>query len=173
MTDKIKGSPNKLLSTHISRQASVKMPRPSNDSDDQPKKFDLQAVMPRKRLGMVRHVVLDKKFAFIDAEDYEDDVFFHFEVFEPAREGQIPVEYMPVEYELDEQHRRDTDKLKARAVRQTQRPMGRRLVARDAPRLQIRHHPNSRRLRPDWRKKEDLTDQGGAPPNQTPDVTLD
>jgi cold shock CspA family protein len=131
------------------------MPRPPSKSDDDDlPKFDLQSVMPLKRVGIVSHVVPEKQFGFIEAEDFREDVFFHFDIFEPERLDQLPVQYMPVEFEIDEQHRRETGKLRARGMRRTQRPISRRLVARDAPRLQIRHHPNALRRRPGWRKKE-------------------
>ncbi len=95
--------------------------RQSDEREEEGTHFDLSVVMPRKRVGLVRAVMPAKRFGFIAAEDYREDVFFHFERFEPARPGQVPLEEMPVEFELDEVYRRETGKLRVLAVRPTTR----------------------------------------------------
>ncbi len=134
--------------------------------DDAPPKFDLSVAAPRKRVGIIRNVLPDKHFGFIEAEDFREDVFFHFNRFEPAKKGQQPLLEMPVEFELDEAHRKATGKFKASAVRPTNRPVARRLSGRDAPHLQVQHHPRSLRRRPDWRDKTQPNpgDSPGAEP---------
>ena len=48
----------------------------NHDDDDQPKKkFRIQ----RKRLGKIISIKEESHFGFIEAEDFRDDVFFHFQ----------------------------------------------------------------------------------------------
>ena len=127
----------------------------NREDDDQPKKkFRIQ----RKRLGKIVSIKEDKQFGFIEAEDFRDDVFFHFQDWEGAieRNGrtlQVAPELMQwVEYELDDEHFEKEQKLRAKAVRPTERPIGRKLSGRDATFNLVTHHPNARKKRPDWRK---------------------
>lgn len=105
--------------------------------------------------------VTDKEYGFIDAEDFRDDVFFHRDIFEPKEVGRndedgtpvglTPIEGLWVEFEVDDEHLRQTEKLRAKAVRPTKRPGGRKLSGRDATFKIVTHHPRARRKRPDWR----------------------
>lgn len=128
-------------------------------------KFDLSVAMPRKRVGLVSRVIPDRRFGFITGEDFREEVFFHFDRFEPARVNQVPLEEMPVEFELDEPHRKETGKLRALGVRPTKRPVAKSLSGRDAPQFEAQHHPRSRRRKPMWRG--DKT----AKPNDLPKTT--
>ncbi|QDV65573.1 cold-shock protein [Crateriforma conspicua] len=123
------------------------MPRPTDPDPDRPRPFPIQ----RKRLGVIRFIRPDGEFGFIEAEDFRDDVFFHHTVWQSDK-GQVPQEKMAVEFEIDDDHMRETDKLRAKIVRPTTRPLGKKLSGRDAPHLIIKHHPNARRKRPNWRK---------------------
>lgn len=119
---------------------------------ESPKPFILQ----RKHLGRIRMVNTQKKFGFITAEDYREDVFFHFDQWESSgRNDPGPQIEQFVEFELDELHRRATDKLRAKIVRKTQRPDGMKLDDAADPHLRAKHHPKARRAKPAWRKKED------------------
>ncbi len=149
--------------------------RQSDEREEEGTHFDLSVVMPRKRVGLVRAVMPAKRFGFIAAEDYREDVFFHFERFEPARPGQVPLEEMPVEFELDEVYRRETGKLRVLAVRPTTRPVSKTLTGRDAPQFEAQHHPRSRRRKPLWRngsktKEEGATNEGDADDSSGPDA---
>lgn len=159
----------------------------TNDDDDRPKRFRIA----RKRLGKVRFVNENGEFGFIEAEDFRDDVFFHYSSFEgempkpgtgplsqrsDARGGRKPerrpnrdsrggkpagnspnklsVELVQrtVEFEIDDDLFETEQRLRAKIVRLSKRPMGRKLSGRDATFNIVTHHPKARRKRPDWRK---------------------
>ena len=98
------------------------------------------------------------KYGFIEAEDFTDDVFFHSvdwvgNVVQNGVTRKIAPEVeLWVEFELDDDHRETHDRLRAKVVRPTTRPPGRKLSGRDATFRIITHHPNARRKRPNWRK---------------------
>lgn len=102
---------------------------------------------------MIKAYKPESKFGFIDAEDFREDVFFHLSAWDPKYKGGHldPKLGAFVEYELDEEFRARENKLRATVVRLTDRPMGRKLIARDAPHLINPHHPKARRKRPTWR----------------------
>ncbi|SRR6056297_2264042 len=91
----------------------------------------------RKRVGQIRYI--------------RDDVFFHRMSWQSPH-NQVPQEKMAVEFEIDDDHYREKNQLRAKVVRPTGRPLGRKLSGRDAPHLIIKHHPKARKKRPDWRK---------------------
>jgi cold shock CspA family protein len=110
----------------------------------------------RKRLGRIRHLDEKKKFGFIDAEDFREDVFFHLSQWEsqgPRDRGPRVGQF--VEFELDELHRHKENKLRANIVRMTARPDGDRLNERGDPRLVAQHHPRARKRKPAWRRKDE------------------
>ena len=116
----------------------------------------------RKWLGRIVRIVSAKSFGFIASDDFRSDVFFHFDRFEPVdmdrtyddgtRVGMSPNEGLWVEFEIDHDHRRETDQLRASAVRPTRRPTPRKLSGRDATFDIVTHHPKARRKKPTWRK---------------------
>ncbi|MEL6105892.1 MAG: cold shock domain-containing protein [Planctomycetota bacterium] len=57
-----------------------------------------------------------------------------------------------VEFEIDDDLFETEQRLRARVVRLSKRPMGRKLSGRDATFNIVTHHPKARRKRPDWRK---------------------
>ncbi|MEM9587362.1 MAG: cold shock domain-containing protein [Planctomycetota bacterium] len=118
---------------------------PERPDETPPKPFRIQ----RLRLGKIRYMQPEGEFGFIDSEDFRDDVFFHHTVWES--EKVVPQEKIFVEFELDDDHRVATDKLRAKVVRPTRRPEGKTLSTRETPELQIKHHPNARKKRPTWR----------------------
>ncbi len=129
------------------------MARP--DDDDEPrKKFRIQ----RQRLGKIVSIVAEKSFGFIEAEDFRDDVFFHFQDWqgEVVKNGRTmtvaPEPLMWVEFEIDDDRFEQEQKLRATIVRPTDRPIGRKLSGRDATFKLVTHHPNARKKRPNWRK---------------------
>ncbi len=100
----------------------------------------------------------DGSFGFIEAEDFRDDVFFHVHCWD-GRVTQNGIEkvvapeiMMWVEFELDDEHRAQEDRLRAKIVRPTDRPSGRKLSGRDATFRIVTHHPKARKKRPSWRK---------------------
>lgn len=95
----------------------------------------------------------DGEFGFIRAEDFREDVFFHRFAWE-SEKNLVPQVEMYVEFELDDDHYEETKKLRAKVVRPTDRPAGRKLKASDSPYEIVFHHPRARRKRPSWREKE-------------------
>ena len=112
----------------------------------------------RRRLGKIIHIDKDGSYGFIRAEDFRDDVFFHVQDWDgkSAKEGVADVASpeieMWVEFELNEEHRETENRLRAKIVRPTDRPTGRKLSGRDATFNIVTHHPKARRKRPSWRK---------------------
>lgn len=102
----------------------------------------------------------DGQFGFIDAEDFRDDVFFHRDhwdgrVTRNGRQTTIHPEIgMWVEFELDDVRFEEEKRLRAKVVRPTDRPIGRKLSGRDATFKIVTHHPNAKRKRPTWRKSD-------------------
>ena len=122
------------------------------------RRYDIQ----RKWLGRIDRLVKGKTFGFIVTDDFRDDVFFHFDRFEPVdmdrtfddgtRVGLQPSVGLWVEFEIDEPHRRETDQLRATVVRPSKRPTPRKLSGRDATFDIVTHHPKARRRKPTWRQ---------------------
>ena len=119
----------------------------------------------RKRLGSVRKIDQKGEFGFIEAEDFRDDVFFHKTVWQAENTSDdasaVARQINPlseelvdtfVEFEIDDELFRTEKKLRAKVVRPTKRPRGRKLSGRDATFRIITHHPNARRKKPRWRR---------------------
>lgn len=126
------------------------------DDPDQPaerKRIRIQ----RRRLGKISYIHAEKTYGFILAEDFRDDVFFHLRDWE-AEPDESGVKREPevtewVEFELDDDHFEQEKRLRAKVVRPTNRPIGKKLSGRDATFKIVTHHPNARKKRPSWRKK--------------------
>ncbi|MDV6028927.1 MAG: cold shock domain-containing protein [Phycisphaera sp. RhM] len=140
--------------------------KPQPPEDDRPKKFRIT----RKRLGTIRFIDPKGDYGFIDAEDFRDDVFFHHTVWQfggASSAGPLqlqqnnsdqprkldPEELVTkfVEFEIDDEMFEAEQRLRAKVVRLTRRPMGKKLTGRDATFKIVTHHPKARRKRPDWR----------------------
>lgn len=129
------------------------MPQDS-ERDEVKKRFRIQ----RQRMGKITFIKDDGSFGFIKAEDFRDDVFFHFQDWDGTvmKEGRpfklAPEIDMNVEFELDDEHFESEKRLRAKSVRPTNRPTGRKLSGRDATFKIVTHHPKARKKRPTWRK---------------------
>ncbi len=127
---------------------------PPDEGDEVKKRFRIQ----RQRLGKISFVKEDGSFGFITAEDFRDDVFFHSQDWNGTviKDGKsrnlVPEIEMWVEFELDDDHFEREKRLRAKSVRPTNRPTGRKLSGRDATFKIVTHHPNARKKRPTWRK---------------------
>ena len=137
-------------SNHLLKNQSVDDP----DDIEAKKRFHIQ----RRRLGKIAFIHADNNFGFISAEDFRDDVFFHFQDWD-GKVGQgrnsrelAPEVEMWVEFELDDEHFVKEKKLRAKVVRPTTRPDGKKLSGRDATFKIVTHHPNARKKRPTWRE---------------------
>lgn len=135
------------------------MPLPTDGQPEPKKKFRIQ----RRRLGKIKFVAEKGDYGFITAEDYRDDVFFHTSTWQPntSQEDQSTVtetelvEGLWVEFELDDDQFEEDKRLRAKVVRPTTRPIGRKLSGRDATFQIITHHPKARRRRPSWRGQQE------------------
>ena len=101
----------------------------------------------------------DGNYGFIVAEDYREDVFFHTsnwngQVTTDGKTRNVPLAIdLWVEFELDDEQFETDQRLRAKVVRPTTRPIGRKLSGRDATFEIVTHHPRARRKRPTWRDK--------------------
>ena len=105
-----------------------------------------------------RSCSLKRKVHTLYRRRFQKDVFFHSADWEGTitKDGVtqklLPEVELWVEFELDDEHRETNDRLRAKVVRPTTRPTGRKLSGRDATFRIVTHHPNARRKRPNWRK---------------------
>ena len=114
--------------------------------------------------GTIKKVLVEKGFGFISQIAEGSDVFFHHTVWESAESGdsdgtrrsENPLSGSLVdkwvEFEIDDEIFSTEKKLRAKVVRLTDRPQGRKLKASDATFKMPRHHPKARRKKPNWRK---------------------
>jgi cold shock CspA family protein len=127
----------------------------SNDESGFKKRFRIQ----KRRLGKIKFLSKDGDYGFIAAEDYSEDVFFHTSNWNPelTKEGVTrkvePTIELWVEFELDDEQFDLDKRLRAKVIRPTSRPIGRKLSGRDATFNIVTHHPKARRKRPNWRGK--------------------
>jgi len=128
---------------------------PSNEESGIKKRFRIQ----KRRLGKIKFLSKEGDYGFIAAEDYGDDVFFHTSNWVPElnKDGVIrkvePSVELWVEFELDDEQYDLDKRLRAKVIRPTSRPIGRKLSGRDATFNIVTHHPKARRKRPTWRDK--------------------
>ena len=128
---------------------------PSNEESGVKKRFRIQ----KRRLGKIKFLSKDGDYGFIAAEDYTDDVFFHTSNWKPelTKDGVTrmvePSFDLWVEFELDDEQFDLDKRLRAKVIRPTSRPIGRKLSGRDATFNIVTHHPKARKKRPTWREK--------------------
>ncbi|MEM6688361.1 MAG: cold shock domain-containing protein [Planctomycetota bacterium] len=131
--------------------------RPAHKSE-KPKKdtdggqfIDGKFYVQRLRLGRITSMQMRGQYGFIEAEDFEDDVFFHFDCFEGNDDSPEPDHGLWIEFEIDIERFKEDSKLWALVVRPSKRPVGRKLSGRDATFKVMTRHPKARRKRPTWR----------------------
>lgn len=125
----------------------------SDESKAKPSEAEKPFRIQKKRLGEIKFIKEDGEFGFIQSEDFREDVFFHKMAWQ-SETRLLPQVEMYVEFELDDDHFEENKKLRAKVVRPTDRPAGRKLKASDADFEFTFHHPRARRKRPTWRDKE-------------------
>jgi len=139
------------------------------DEDPPRKRIRIQ----RRRLGKIMFFDPVKNYGFIDGEDFREDVYFHLYDWEgaaspgplartgnrkqnegerPSSEATQPEVGLWVEFEINDEFFEEEQRLRAKVVRPTKRPSGRKLSGRDATFNIVTHHKNARRKRPSWRK---------------------
>jgi cold shock CspA family protein len=132
------------------------MVSPSDESPPVKKRFRIQ----KRRLGKVKFLSTNGDYGFIAAEDFREDVFFHTSNWRErlvTKDGQTKLVELSidlwVEFELDDEQLETEKRLRAKVVRPTDRPTGRKLSGRDATFHIVTHHPRARKKRPSWREK--------------------
>ena len=104
------------------------------------------------RVGRIAKVVLDKKFGFIRADEFIDDVFFHFSAVAPDDKPEMWDQGQEVEFVLDDLLKINEKLLRATFVRGAVRPLTMTLSPAAAPDLHSKHHPRARQRKPTWRE---------------------
>jgi cold shock CspA family protein len=113
------------------------------------------------RVGRVVRLVPQRQFGFIQADEFRNDVFFHFSVVESGASPEMWTEGQEVEFDLDELKRLDLGELKASLVRPARRPLSHKMKDEvQEPRFKAKHHVRARQKRPTWR--------GSKPPKADP-----
>lgn len=116
------------------------------------------------RVGQVVKLIHDRKFGFIRADNFRNDIFFHYStVIGPSKPDQW-FEGQEVEFELNEVRRLELGELEADKVQVASRPLSHILDEKLKPGLTPVHHPKARRRKPLWRSNSDEE----APPAPSP-----
>lgn len=104
------------------------------------------------RIGQIKHISPTKGFGFIASADLQEDVFFHFSVWQSQemRADRLRVGD-EVEYDLDDLAKINYEELRATKVIRSRRPQTVVLDHRSDDRLRAQHHPKARRRKPLWR----------------------
>lgn len=130
------------------------------------------------RIGRVVRVVPDRSFGFIQADEFREDVFFHFSVVDreadPRRTNpDMWEEGLEVEFELNEILRIESKLLQAATVRVARRPMTFSLDSNPDRHYKAKHHPRARQRKPTWRGKRADEESTDLSPGDTPTNTGD
>ncbi len=105
------------------------------------------------RVGRVVRLVRDKSFGFIQADEFRDDVFFHFScVDRNTRPDDWPDE-LEVEFEINELLKMEEGRLQATFVRLATRPRTVTIDEIGDKVTKAKHHPRAMQKKPKWREK--------------------
>ena len=120
------------------------------------------------RVGRVIRTVPDCSFGFIQADEFREDVFFHFSVVDRDCYPDRWEFGQEVEFEINEILRIDEKRLQATQVRVSRRPLVHKLdeLAESERRFKAKHHPRSRQAKPKWRLPRENSTQ--EPPDVPP-----
>lgn len=107
------------------------------------------------RVGQVVKLIHERKFGFIRADNFRNDIFFHYStVVGPSKPDRWEVG-QEVEFDLNELHRMEHGELEAAKVQVASRPLSHILDEKSHPGLTPAHHPKARRKKPRWRSGDD------------------
>jgi cold shock CspA family protein len=104
------------------------------------------------RVGEVVKLVYDRKFGFIRAANFRNDIFFHFSTVVGSRPDLWDVG-QEVEFELKEVRRLELGELEAEIVQAASRPLTHKLDEYQKPGMTPIHHPKAKRKKPGWRQR--------------------
>jgi cold shock CspA family protein len=110
------------------------------------------------RVGRIARVVLEKSFGFIRADEFIDDVFFHFSAVDPQDKPDMWGQGQEVEFVLDDLLKINDKLLRATYVRGAMRPLTVTLSPASSPDLHSKHHPKARQRKPTWREPRKVDD---------------
>lgn len=115
------------------------------------------------RVGRIARVVPDKSFGFIEADEFRDDVFFHFSCISRDHSPQFWESGFEVEFEIDAELKRAEERLRATVVQPASRKLSHSLDEREDKHLRAAHHPRARKRKPRWRNKVQPEDSDSNP----------
>jgi len=104
------------------------------------------------RVGEVVKLAYDRNYGFIRADNFRDDIFFHFSTVV----GSSPDRWLigqEVEFDLNEVRRMELGELKAEKVQVASRPLSHKLDETQKAGMTPVHHPRAKRRKPLWRDK--------------------
>lgn len=113
------------------------------------------------RVGRLIRTVPDRHFGFIQADEFREDVFFHFSAVDRQ---EYPEEWEPgqeIEFELNELLRMDEQRLQATMVRRARRPLSYSLDNKPDPTSKAKHHPRALQRKPKWKNRK--SSEGDTP----------
>ncbi len=114
------------------------------------------------RVGRIAAIIPTKNIGFIKADEFREDVFFHFSCVAQPDKPAFWIAGQEVEFELDELLRMDTKQLRANLVRAARRPLSHVLDQTADRRMVAQHHPRARQRKPTWRNRS-------SPPSDEPE----
>ena len=107
------------------------------------------------RVGLVVKLIHERKFGFIRADNFRNDIFFHYSTVGGGAKPDQWYEGQEVEFELNEVRRLELGELEAALVQVASRPLSHILDEKLKPGLTPAHHPKARRRKPLWRTTDD------------------
>ena len=119
------------------------------------------------RVGRVVRLVREKNFGFILADEFREDVFFHFSKVDKASNPAEWPDELEVEFEIDEYLRIEEGLLQATLVRPATRPRTVRINELTDLVSKAKHHPRARQRQRKWRSKREVEGQDDSRPEST------
>ncbi len=121
------------------------------------------------RVGLVVKLIHERKFGFIRADNFRNDIFFHYSTVVGGAKADQWYEGQEVEFELNEVRRLELGELEAALVQVASRPLSHILDEKLKPGLTPSHHPKARRRKPLWRTTDEPTKLESAPETEGED----
>lgn len=115
------------------------------------------------RVGRLVRMVPDRHFGFIQADEFREDVFFHFSAVVQGEHAEDWEQGQELEFELNELLRMSEQRLQASQVKRATRPLVHSLDNVRDFRSKAKHHPRALQKKPNWkpnrRRESEETDQ--------------
>jgi len=114
------------------------------------------------RVGEVVKLAYDRNYGFIRADNFRDDIFFHFSTVV----GSNPERWFlgqEVEFDLNEVRRLELGELKAEKEQVASRTLSHKLDETQQVGMTPVHHPRAKRRKPLWREKSASDSENPVP----------